>query len=163
MSSNGYYNGSGLNISGAPMGQMQAHGVDAFAQRDIMQSALNRSQVLGEVQLGVAKLMDYKTETDALQQLDAIQTETETRVKRGLEAAPGSAESFFYEDGSINTAMIDDLGQEVQGQLGAIAPSFIDPDRAQRFYVLISPCARCGQGMKRRTAYAAQSSAYAVP
>ncbi len=133
MSSNGYYNGSGLNISGAPMGQMQAHGVDAFAQRDIMQSALNRSQVLGEVQLGVAKLMDYKTETDALQQLDAIQTETETRVKRGLEAAPGSAESFFYEDGSINTAMIDDLGQEVQGQLGAIAPSFIDPDRAQRF------------------------------
>lgn len=133
MSSNGYYNGSGLNISGAPMGQMQAHGVDAFAQRDIMQSALNRSQVLGEVQLGVAKLMDYKTETDARLKLDAIQTETETRVKRGLEAAPGSAESFFYEDGSINTAMIDDLGQEVQGKLGAITPSFIDPDRAQKF------------------------------
>lgn len=133
MSSNGYYNGSGLNISGAPMGQMQAHGVEAFAQRDIMQSVLNRSQVLGEVQLGVAKLMDYKTETDARLKLDAIQTETETRVKRGLEAAPGSAESFFYEDGAINTGMIDDLGKEVQEKLEGIAPSFIDPNRAQKF------------------------------
>ncbi len=133
MNDGNFYNGGGLNISGAAMGQMQAHRVEAFAQKDIMQAASNSAQVLGDVQTEVAKLMDYKTETEARKKLEGIQTETQARVKRGLEAAPGSADSFFYEDGSINQSMIDDLGTEVQEKLDSINPSFIDPARGQKF------------------------------
>ncbi len=133
MNNGNFYDGGGLNISGAPMGQMQAHKVEAFAMEDMQRANLNRSQFLGKVEESFGKMLDYKAETEGGNQLEGVQIDTQARVKRGLEAAPGSADSFLYEDGSINESAINDFAKEVEGKLDSINPSFINPFLAEEF------------------------------
>ncbi len=127
---NPYYNGKGLSLGSAAMPQMQARRAEAFAQQDILRGAQASANALGGIGREAAKLMDYKADTTARDQLRAEGEDLQNKVRLGLEAAPGSASSILFEDGSVDEDKVNDLAEEYAERIRGIQPQFIDQGRA---------------------------------
>lgn len=114
--------GSGISLTPAPMGQMQPRQLDMIAGEELRRGGVNAARALGGVFESFGRLRDYKSMTEAKLKLRGVQDEMEVDFKERLQAAPGSARSFYNEDGTRSQEKVDAFTQKWGDKLSEVKP-----------------------------------------
>lgn len=133
MNEHSMYAGAGLGLQGAMPQMNNAHAVDAFAGGDIAAASEGRARLLGKLGGDIVRMTDYKRGAQAQRDLNAARTTAETELNEGLAAAPGTAKSFFFEDGSRDEDKINDYIARTSDAYAAVDPGFVNPEAALRW------------------------------
>lgn len=123
----GIFAGGSLHVSESPQAILQAHSV--AADTDVVaRSGLATAQA-GERALSEAvALMDYKERADGLLGLQKAQRDGEQALQLGLTAPYGSEESFYHEDGTVNSAKVEDFKLQLADVYDQVEPRFVSPE-----------------------------------
>ena len=123
----GIFAGGSLHVSDSPQAILQAHSV--AADTDVVaRSGLATAQA-GERALNEAvALMDYKERADGLLGLQKAQRDGEQALQLGLTAPYGSEESFYNEDGTVNSAKVEDFKLQLADVYDQVEPRFVSPE-----------------------------------
>lgn len=110
----------------APMGQMQARHVGVTAQEELTRAVVNNARAVGGVVGSFERMQDYNSRAKANLDTKNIQSDMETDFGKRMQAAPGSALSFFDEDGKLNQAKVDGFALEYKEKFESVQPGFWD-------------------------------------
>lgn len=133
MNEHSMYAGAGLNLQGAMPQMNNAHEVDAFANGAIADAGEGRARFLGKLGSNVIRMKDYKIGAQAQRDLNEVRAAAETELNEGLAAAPGTAKSFFFENGSQDADKINEYLARTSDAYAAIDPEFANPEAALRW------------------------------
>lgn len=104
------------------MGQMQPRQLGMIAGEEFRRAGVNAARALGGVFESFGRLRDYRSMAEAKLKLRGIQDEMEVDFKERLQAAPGSARSFFNADGTRSQEKMDAFTQRWGDRLGEVSP-----------------------------------------
>lgn len=96
-------------------------------------AAATRSEALGKMEQQAVALLDAKTQSDADSQALDVQSWMEQRMAKGLAAVPGTAESWFFADGTQDQDKIASYLTESRERMAAIRPQFISAVAAEEW------------------------------
>lgn len=133
MDNSDLYSGSGLNLSGAAMPQFKPMVLQDETAPLRERAAATRSEALGKMEQQAVALLDAKTQSDADSQALDVQSWMEQRMAKGLAAVPGTAESWFFADGTQDQDKIASYLTESRERMAAIRPQFISAVAAEEW------------------------------
>lgn len=125
-------NGQGLSLD-APYGQMSPQQVTAFANPYLREATDSQARALGQLGSDFIRLSDYRVASEAEKQTNEVQQRSEQRLREGLDAAPGTAKSFFFADGTINNDKVSAFRSDTLQQYAAIQPQFLNAETGLRW------------------------------
>lgn len=123
----GIFAGGSLHVSDSPQAILQAHSV--AADTDVVaRSGLATAQAGERAMKEAVALMDYKERADGLLGLQKAQRDGEQALQLGLTAPYGSEESFYHEDGTVNSAKVEDFKLQLADVYDQVEPRFVSPE-----------------------------------
>lgn len=119
----GMYHGAGLSLQGAELGgQMQVQQVSPFANEYIGKAGAAAGLAVASFTEGMNEALAYKQLAAAKQERGQVQQVYEEKLKQGLEAAPGSSQSFLLADGSRDMDKLNAWRDEYVERVNAVRP-----------------------------------------
>lgn len=128
-----YRENSSMGITGAAMPEMHPRQVNAFAAQEV--AAMNKSSTEAHRQFTatLSKTLDYKRSTEAQMNLKRYATEARNELQAGLDAAPGTAKSFYYENGDIDQSKVEEFLTKYNDLYDGETPIITDPEMRAEF------------------------------
>lgn len=85
----------------------------------MVKGTMNAGKGIGET---MNEMMDYKSQKDAEAKMDDIRKRAEDEARKGLTDAPGSPNSWYLADGSIDKDKIEDYQQRYREEYDGVNP-----------------------------------------
>ena len=110
-------------VSGTPLAPVNMQPVDSFVGGILGQMQKAGEGTMGEIGEAMKETYNYRMEEDAKDQMNAIQNQAEAEAKEGMESAPGSAKSWFLEDGTLDKDKVADFQSRYKEAYDGVNPA----------------------------------------
>lgn len=122
-----FYDGAVQQTADAEVTVPQAAQMGFEAMGAVQQAAQSSARGTQGAVSEVARLMSYKAMADADLKRKGVQRDYEREHASAMQAAPGTAGSFFHEDGSLDTEKVDDFTTRYRDALAECDPGMVLP------------------------------------
>lgn len=121
MASYGQINNEG-DVRGTPLAPINMQPVQSYTSGVMSQMRAAYEKDMGEIRDTMESVYNYRMEEEAKTQLDDIQTRAEAEARAGMESAPGSAKSWYLEDGTLDNEKIADFRNRYDAEYNSVNP-----------------------------------------
>ena len=127
------YREAQMGLSQAAMGSMSPRQVTAFAQEEA--AAMNRSSTQAHQSFTqtLSKTLDYKRSAEAQMNMKRHAIDARNELQQGLDAAPGTPKSFYYESGDIDQSKVEEFLTKYNDLYDSESPIITDPEMRAEF------------------------------
>lgn len=128
-----YREASNMGLERAAMGEMRPMQVSAYASQEAAATNKSSTEAHRQFTATLSKTLDYKRTAAAQMNLKKYAAEAKNELQAGLDAAPGTAKSFYYENGDIDQSKVEEFLTKYNDLYDSEAPIISDPEMSMNY------------------------------